>query len=76
MALRSAAARGGVAVSLAVAHPPILRLADNRLPGMGTAAVRDVAAVVVVAHQCADVPADLACCGSKASHCFCTSFSA
>ena len=38
-------------------------------------AVCDVALIVAVAHQCADVPTDLVADSPKASHCFCTSFS-
>ena len=57
-------------------HPPVLRLGDHRLTEVGATTVCDVPLIVVVAHQCADVPTDLAAEAGNASHCFCTSFSA
>src|SRR5690606_33640161 len=45
-------------------------------PRMGAQPMPDVAVIVVVAHQRGDVPTDPAEEAAKASHCFCTSFSA
>ena len=72
----SAATRPRVGVGLSVAHPPVFGFAGHRLAGMYSPAVRDVALVVAVAHQCAYIPTDLVAESARASHCFCTSFSA
>src|SRR3954469_163477 len=69
----SAAAGVGVALRRVVSHPPILAFGDDRFVGVRVPAMLDVAAVVIVAHQCGPVPTDLACEFGNASHCFCTS---
>src|SRR3954468_4962359 len=72
----STAAGVGAGLRCGVAHPPVLAFGNDRFVRVHTPAMLDVAPVVVVAHQCAPVPTDVACEFGNASHCFCTSRSA
>src|SRR4051812_374079 len=59
-----------------MAHAPIVPLGHHRFVGVSALPMVDVPLVVVVTHQGAAVPTDLACGRGKASHCLLTSFSA